>query len=239
MIVVALTIFTVLSFWCFIYMPGKTLSAVMSTLSVIGVIVSGTFMVLNWHDHYGMKEETVTETKFIYPTSASSQMKPLVYQPVGTANKHQVYVYRTSEKATKTVHTQTDSSTTNKVDTTTKQPYLKVKTTRWTYSNGAARFWFGLTGQNHKYIRRTNTFYINSDWIVLTADQANQLKKQMADKSAQAKMKAQGKAYVTAKVTAAMKQDPTMSASKRAQLTKQATAEFQQQAIKKLVANLK
>ncbi|WP_279403766.1 DUF4811 domain-containing protein [Secundilactobacillus kimchicus] len=93
--------------------------------------------------------------------------------------------------------------------------------------------------QNKAFVKRTNTFHINKDWVVLTATQANQLKKQMGNKAAQAKMKKEGQAYVTAQVTAAMKQDPTMSKAKRAELVKTATAEFQQQAIKKMIAGLK
>ncbi|MBT9672273.1 DUF4811 domain-containing protein [Secundilactobacillus kimchicus] len=239
MIVAALAIFTVLSFWFFIYMPGKTLSTILTTLSIVGVIVSSWFIVVNWKDHYGMKQETVTTTKFIYPTSASEQMSPLVYQPIGSSNKHQVYVYRTSADAKKTVHTQADTATKNKVVVTADRPYLEVKTTRWVYKSGAAKFWFGISGQNKAFVKRTNTFHINKDWVVLTATQANQLKKQMGNKAAQAKMKKEGQAYVTAQVTAAMKQDPTMSKAKRAELVKTATAEFQQQAIKKMIAGLK
>ena len=239
MIIVALTIFTVLSFVFFIYLPGKTLSSVMTVIAVIGVAASAWFSVLNWKDHYGMKQETVTTTKFIYPTSKSDQLKPLVYQPVGTENKHQVYVYRLSDNAKKTVHTQTDSQTTNKVVRTSGSSYLEVKTTRWTYKSGAARFWFGITGQDHKYEKRTNIFHIGKDWVVMTADQANKLKKQMSNKAAQAKLKAEGEAYVKAQVTAAMTKDPSMSKAEIAKVTKTATADFQAQSMKKILASLK
>lgn len=160
-------------------MPSRLFSNILTMISIIGVIVSSFFIVINWKYHYGMKQETTITSKLIYPTSASKQMKTLVYQPIGSQNKHKIYIYRTILDPDKIVHTQDNIMTKNKVVISHGKPFLEVRNTRWIYNSGLSTFWFGITGQNKSFLKRINTFHINKDWVVLSVSQANKLKKRM------------------------------------------------------------
>ncbi|GAF36612.1 DUF4811 domain-containing protein [Lentilactobacillus farraginis] len=237
MILVTLGICAILSFVCFVYIQNKPLSWILTILSVIGMVISTVFIVKNDTDHYGMKQETKTTYQPLYSVSPSKQMKMLLYQPIGTANKHQVYIYQKSENAKKKSHT-TVNDTTNHVIKGNGVPRIETQTTRWQYQNGAAKFWFGIAGESGKLVKRVNKLYVNKDWLVLSTDQAKALQKKLKDKTYQAQLKAQGKAFVTKQMMAAMKQNPKMSKAQQAQLQKKATAEFQAQAMQKLVRSI-
>ncbi len=237
MIVITLAIGVVLAFVFFIYISSKPVSYTLTALSLLLAVVSMVFIIKNDHDHYGMKQVTTETSQQIYPIG-SKQMQMILYQPIGTANKHQVYIYQKSANAKKKSHTQT-TDTTNKVVMTSGTTHMVTQTTRWEYKSDAAKLWFGISGEGHKFVKRHNILYVNKSVQVLSAQQAKALKKMMASKSYQAKLKAQGKAFVTQQVMAAMKKDPTMSAADRAKLVKQATAEFQAQAIKNVLAQIK
>lgn len=237
MILVTLIICAVLSFLCFVYIQNKPLSWILTILSVIGMIVSTVYIVKNDKDHFGMKQETKTTYQPLHSVSPSKQMKMLLYQPIGTANKHQVYIYQTSENAKKKSHT-TVNDTTNQVIKESGNPRIETQTTRWRYKDGASKLWFGIAGENGKLIKRHNKIYVNKDWLVLSTDQAKALQKKLKNKTYQAQLKAQGKAFVTKQIMAAMKKNPKMSKVQQAELQKQATAEFQAQTMQKLIRSI-
>lgn len=238
MILVVLGICAILSFICFIYIQNKPLSWGLTILAIIGMVISTVFIIKNDKDHYGMKQVTKASYQPLYSASPSKQMKLLLYQPIGTANKHQVYIYQTSENAKKKSHT-TVNHTTNQVITESGTPRIETQTTRWRYRSGASKFWFGIAGEDGQLVKRHNKIYVNKDWLVLSTDQAKALQKKLKSKSYQAQLKAQGKAFVTKQVMAAMKKNPKMSKAQQAKLQKQATAEFQAQAMQKLIRSIK
>lgn len=237
MIVITLAVSVVLSFIFFIYISNKPTSYILTALSLLLAVGSMVFIIKNDHDHYGMKQVTTETSQKIYPIG-SKQMQMILYQPIGTADKHQVYIYQKSVNAKTKSHTQT-TDTTNKVVMTNGTTHMVTQTTRWEYKSDSAKLWFGISGEGHSFIKRHNILYVNKSVQVLSTQQAKTLKKMMASKSYQAKLKAQGKAFVTKQVMAAMKKNPTMSAADRAKLVKQATAEFQAQAIKTMLAQIK
>ncbi|KRK97366.1 hypothetical protein FD04_GL001384 [Secundilactobacillus odoratitofui DSM 19909 = JCM 15043] len=236
MIVALIIIFTVLAFMAFIYIENKAISNTLTILTIIGLCVSSYFAVANWKNHYGLEKYTTTTTQTIY--SASPKMDMVLYQPIGTANKHQVYVYKTSKDAKKTTHTQTSSETFNKVKTTTGKTRMVTTVTRWRYKSNAAKIWFAFTGQNHKFIKRTNTIYVNKNWLVLSAQQAKALQKQMKSKTYQAQLKTEGAAFIKKGMMAAMTKNPSMTTAQQAKLQKQLQAQFQAQAVAKLVKSV-
>lgn len=237
MIVITLIIGVVLSFVFFIYISSKPASYTLTGLSLLVAIVSMVFIIQNDHDHYGMKQVTKTRTEQIYPIG-SKQMQMILYQPIGSANKHQVYIYQKSQDAKKKSHTQT-TDTTNKVVKVNGTTHMVTNTTRWEYKTDAAKLWFGISGENHKFVKRQNILYVNKSVQVLSVQQAKALKKLMASKSYQAKIKTQAKAFITKQVMTAMKKNPTMSAADRAKITKQAQADFQAQAVKNALQQIK
>lgn len=239
MIIFSLIICAVLSFIFFVYIENKPLSNTLTAIAVIGLLTSIFFMVKNDHDHLGMHNVTTTSSRTIYSASPSKQMPMMVYQPIGTADKHQVYVYKTSANAKKATHTSAKVTTKNVVKRTTGENRIVTKKVYREYKNGMSNFWFGLSGNGHKYVKETNTIYINKNWTVLSAAQAKKLQKLAGSKSYQAKQKAAAMAYVKQQVMAAMKKNPTMSAAEQKQVTQQATATYQAQAMKQLIAQVK
>ncbi|MBZ3776164.1 DUF4811 domain-containing protein [Lentilactobacillus otakiensis] len=236
MIVITLAIGVVLSFIFFIYISNKPASYTLTALSLLLAIVSMVFIIKNDHDHYGMTQVTKQTTQQIYPIG-NKQMQMLLYQPIGTANKHQVYIYQKSKDAKKKSHTQT-TDTSNKVVKVSGSTHMVTNTTRWEYKSDAAKLWFGISGENHKFVKRQNILYVNKSVQVLSVQQAKALKKMMASKSYQAKLKTQAKAFVAKQVMVAMKKNPTMSTADRAKIIKQAEAEFQAQAVKNVLKQI-
>ncbi|WP_143461792.1 DUF4811 domain-containing protein [Levilactobacillus enshiensis] len=239
MIIFSLIICAVLSFIFFVYIENKPLSNTLTAVAVIGLLTSIFFMVKNDHDHLGMHNVTTTSSRTIYSASPSKQLPMMVYQPIGTANKHQVYVYKTSATAKKTTHTSAKVTTKNVIKRTTGENRIVTKKVYREYKNGMSSFWFGLSGNGHQYVKETNTIYINQNWTVLSAAQAKKLQKLTSSKSYQAKQKAAAMTYVKQQVMAAMTKNPTMSAAEQKKVTQQATAAYQAQAMKQLIAQVK
>ncbi len=95
------------------------------------------------------------------------------------------------------------------------------------------------SGMGHTLIHRTNTFTYPKTWVKITTTQAAGLKKEMGSTQAKTAMATQGKQYVEAKVAAAMAKNPQMTATEQAQIVKQAQLEFESNALKQAVAELK
>ncbi|KRN47703.1 hypothetical protein IV84_GL001683 [Pediococcus damnosus] len=228
------------------YIPSATWRNILSPIFAVIIILCAVFMVRNDREHYGMHKVDTTQTSDLVSVSPSKEMKMLLYQPVGTAGKEKVYIYKKNVSQKKPTTTNPDpSNTTNTVKTVSGTPTVKTTTTRWEYKNDAYRFWFGIAGNGHKLIRHHNTFNINKDWLTLSSAQAKKLQK--LAKENQAKMKNEGKQYVGAQVkqtvTAAMKKNPKMSAADQKSLqqatVKKATAAYQKQATAKMIAEAK
>jgi len=239
MIIVTLILSVILAFICYVYIHNRIVANSLTVLMVAGVLLSTFFLVRNDHDYLGMHNVTTSSTQKIYSASPSKQMPMMIYQSIGTADKHRVYVYKTSANAKKTTHTAAKITTKNVVKQTTGQNRIVTQKTYREYQNKTSKFWFGLSGNGHQYVKETNTIYLNKNWTVLSAQQAKQLQKMATSKSFQAKQKTAAKAYIQKQVMAAMTKNPSMSAAQRQALIKQATAEFQAQAMQQLIKQIK
>ncbi|GAX00653.1 DUF4811 domain-containing protein [Secundilactobacillus silagei] len=238
MILVAIGIFAVLAFIFCIYIEKTGLSVTLTTLALLGLVVSSVYAVKNWQHHYGLEQYTTTTTRNIYSVSPNKQMSMILYQPIGSKNNHQVYIYKQNENDKKPVHTQANSDTKNKLSRISGTTQMTTTVTRWRYKNNAAKFWFAFTGENHKFVKRTNKIEVNKNWLVLSVAQSKALQKQMKSKTYQAQLKQQGKAFVMKGMKAAMMKNPTMSPADQAKLQKQLTGEFQAQAMQKMIKSV-
>lgn len=203
------------------------------------IFVGSTLMITaNFHDHWGMKRITTTKTQKIY--SASSQMQLILYQPVGTSGKDNVYIYQTKPRQKTPQHTQANEFTTNRlVWTDSDQATLTVKETRWRFKNDFYKVLFAGSKMDGKLVSRTNTFRYPKTFVKISVKQAQALKKQaqaLKSPATQAQLKAQAAAYVTAKVQAAKQQNPDLTEAQLQKLTQQAQQEYQAQMIKKMMA---
>lgn len=239
MIVITLVICAVLAFVFYVYLSNRVLANSLTILAIIGLLTSIFFMVKNDHDHYGLHNVTTTSTQKIYSASPSKQMPMMLYQSIGTANKHQVYVYKTSATAKKTSHTKAKVTTTNVVKRTTGANRIVTKKVYREYKNNKYSFWFGLSGNGHQYVKETNTIYINKNWTVLSASQAKKLQKMASSKAFKAKQKTAATAYVKQQVMAAMTKNPTMSSAEQKKLTQEAAAAYQAKAMQQLIKQVK
>lgn len=207
---------------------------------ITGLIFVGSTVIItaNFHDHWGMKRITTTKTQKIY--SASSQMQLILYQPVGTSGKDNVYIYQTKPRQKTPQHTQANEFTTNRlVWTDSDQATLTVKETRWRFKNDFYKVLFAGSKMDGKLVSRTNTFRYPKTFVKISVKQAQALKKQaqaLKSPAAQAQLKAQAAAYVTAKVQAAKQQNPDLTEAQLQKLTEQAQQEYQAQMIKKMMA---
>ena len=207
---------------------------------ITGLIFVGSTVIItaNFHDHWGMKRITTTKTQKIY--SASSQMQLILYQPVGTSGKDNVYIYQTKPRQKTPQHTQANEFTTNRlVWTDSDQATLTVKETRWRFKNDFYKVLFAGSKLDGKLVSRTNTFRYPKTFVKISVKQAQALKKQaqaLKSPATQAQLKAQAAAYVTAKVQAAKQQNPDLTEAQLQKLTQQAQQEYQAQMIKKMMA---
>jgi hypothetical protein len=200
---------------------------------ITGLIFVGSTVIItaNFHDHWGMKRITTTKTQKIY--SASSQMQLILYQPVGTSGKDNVYIYQTKPRQKTPQHTQANEFTTNRlVWTDSDQATLTVKETRWRFKNDFYKVLFAGSKMDGKLVSRTNTFRYPKTFVKISVKQAQALK----SPAAQAQLKTQAAAYVTAKIQAAKQQNPDLTEAQLQKLTQQAQQEYQAQMIKKMMA---
>ncbi len=203
------------------------------------IFVGSTLMITaNFHEHWGMKQVTTTKTQKIYSTS--SQMQLALYQPVGTSGKDNVYIYQTKPRQKKPQHTQANEFTTNRlVWTDSDQATLTVKETRWRFKNDFYKVLFAGSKMDGNLVSRTNTFRYPKTFVKISVKQAQALKKQaqaLKSPTAQAQLKTQAAAYVTAKIQAAKQQNPDLTEAQLQKLTRQAQQEYQAQMIKKMMA---
>ena len=203
------------------------------------IFVGSTLMITaNFHEHWGMKQVTTTKTQKIYSTS--SQMQLALYQPVGTSGKDNVYIYQTKPRQKTPQHTQANEFTTNRlVWTDSDQATLTFKETRWRFKNDFYKVLFAGSKMDGKLVSRTNTFRYPKTFVKISVKQAQALKKQaqaLKSPTAQAQLKTQAAAYVTAKIQAAKQQNPDLTEAQLQKLTQQAQQEYQAQMIKKMMA---
>lgn len=203
------------------------------------IFVGSTLMITaNFHEHWGMKQVTTTKTQKIYSTS--SQMQLALYQQVGTSGKDNVYVYQTKPRQKTPQHTQANEFTTNRlVWTDSDQATLAFKETRWRFKNDFYKVLFAGSKMDGHLISRTNTFRYPKTFVKISVKQAQALKKQaqaLKSPTAQAQLKTQAAAYVTAKIQAAKQQNPDLTEAQLQKLTQQAQQEYQAQMIKKMMA---
>lgn len=232
MIIVLLIISAIALFLTAVYMSGSWVKYSLTGLFGIALVASLVLVVMNDSQHFGMKKVTTTKTVAL-KSAGSSQLDMLLYQSVGTADQHRVYIYKTTADQKKPSTTTASVKTANQVKTTTGSTKLVTKTTRWTYQSGTAKFWFGIADNDKQLIKRTNTFYVKKTWVVLSTAQAKQLSKLAKQQSAT--LKARAKAYVQNTVKAAMMKNPSMTQAQLAQLEKQAAAQYQASAMQSMI----
>lgn len=236
--IIFLVIISVLLFAFTFIFAKSTWQYVLTVLFGIIFLGSVTLMEMNYSHHFGMEKETTTKTSPLVSSADANGLNILLYQPLGTGNE-KVYLYKTKTTQEKVSQTGTDHvknivSKTEKND----EASLETKTTRWVYKDSFYKLLFGISGNNNQYDSRKNTFYIPTDWLELSTDQAKELGEKMNEKKAT--LENEAKNYVASKIKEDMIKDPSLATNKEKQteLSKKYAQEYQQQAIKEVVDSL-
>lgn len=238
MITVIMFIGAIAFFVSIMFAPNMRTRWILGLITGLIFVGSTVMITANFHDHWGMKRITTTKTQKIYSTS--SQMQLALYQPVGTSGKDNVYIYQTKPRQKTPQHTQANEFTTNHlVWTDSDQATLTVKETHWRFKNDFYKVLFAGSKMDGNLVSRTNTFRYPKTFVKISVKQAQALKKQaqaLKSPAAQAQLKAQAAAYVTARVQAAKQQNPNLMEAQLQKLAQQAQQEYQAQMIKKMMA---
>lgn len=238
MITIIMFIGAIAFFVSIMFAPNMRTRWILGLITGLIFVGSTVMITANFHEHWGMKQVTTTKTQKIYSTS--SQMQLALYQPVGTSGKDNVYIYQTKPRQKTPQHTQANEFTTNRlVWTDSDQATLTVKETRWRFKNDFYKVLFAGSKMDGNLVSRTNTFRYPKTFVKISVKQAQALKKQaqaLKSPAAQAQLKAQAAAYVTARVQAAKQQNPNLTEAQLQKLTQQAQQEYQAQMIKKMMA---
>ncbi|MFT8469414.1 DUF4811 domain-containing protein [Oenococcus sp.] len=243
MILILLILSAVAFFVSFIYIDRLFPRTLLTLISGVVLILSLAAIAANYYDHFGLQKVTTQQTRRIY-SSAGSKMPVglLLYQPIGTSGKDNVYIYTTKANQKKPSHTQANSMTVNRVIAVSSQKArLQTSETHWEYRSNFNRFLFGIAGNGHELTRRINRFYLPKSWPRLSTVQAKALQKQMGSAKFQAQAKTQAAAYVQTHMQEAIAKQPALATDRQAQqrLGKQFAADFQRQLIQETVSQLK
>ncbi len=88
MILVLLVVSAIALFLSFIYVHQNTLRISLSVIFAALLVTSIVFVSKNDGQHYGMVKTTTTTTQSLKSAGSSKQLDLLLYQSVGTADKH-------------------------------------------------------------------------------------------------------------------------------------------------------
>ena len=204
---------------------------VWSILSLVVLIASVAAFALHDVNNLGMKTETTTKT--VQHASNSKTANLLVYKQLGTGSE-KVYVYKTTNNSKKH-HTWVDKDAKVKVSTTTGAAKLVIKKQQYVYKNGFSKLMFGVLGDNKETKQISYNFKLNSTWVSLSTSQAKKLAAAMKNSTNQAQLQTAIASQVKAKLTAALTENPTMSAAEQAKLQTKYTNEAKAQAIRSLL----
>lgn len=187
MIVFLTFLFAIGLFLAVMFSRQKWLMAVMGLLFVLCTTVT----TLNYSQHYGMEKQTSTKVQKIYPVTG--KLPIILYQPVGTSGRDDVYIYKTRQNQPKPQHTQANELTHSQVKYTNQaQARLVTKETRWRFKNSFYRHLFMGAGLDGKLVSRHNTLYYPKGYVKVSVKQMKKLQAAMKSSPAASQNPAAG-----------------------------------------------
>lgn len=235
--IVILVILSVLLFAFSFIFAKSTWQYILTVIFGIIFIGSVTLMEMNYAHHFGMEKDITTKEVSLVSSADAENLNILLYQPVGTKGD-KVYLYKTTPTQKKVSQTGTDRVTNTVETTNTNKATLETKTTRWVYKNSFYNLLFGISGNNKEYDSRKNTFYLPSDWIELSTDQAKKLGEEMNAKKET--LETDIKKYVADKLKEEITKDPSIATNKTKQteLSEAFAKEYQENMMADILKNI-
>ncbi|MDR2976975.1 MAG: DUF4811 domain-containing protein [Streptococcaceae bacterium] len=215
MIIILIAIFTLLTFFSFIYIKKQLPRLTAGIISFVCLCLIVMSLMLHFVNHWGMKEVTTTKTQSIYSAGPSAlSFNLMMTQRIGDQT---VLIYRTSEKAKRPIvsaELNTDPTSTsflkdNAAQKNSRASYKMIKdgeaklvtrTTTRQFSNTFSKILFSFGDEDNAVVKTNKTAELPQDsWLVLTSEQAKKLESTQAKLQAEAeKAKADLKAALAA-----------------------------------------
>lgn len=232
LIFLMMIIFTVLTFYGFMFIKNKAASWAVGGLSILILTLSIAMLTFHIKDNWGMKEVTTSTSHSIYSagdTSAAYGM--MIKAEIGENTGNYVLIYR-NEKAEKTPATNFKPDAKNIVEAVKKTAtYQQVSgtqaketttTTRRVWRSNFFKLMFNVGYENKEIVKQHSVVSVPKDtWLVLTAAQAKTLQKKAPELEAQAKAEAAAQQATLEKEIAAA---PTAAAKAKIMAAAQAEA---------------
>lgn len=216
----------------FLKQPSTRFPAII--VSMVILVGSTTMMVLNYHSHFGMKKVTTTTSAKIAPVS--DKLPIALYQPLGTAGKEEVLIYRRSATG-KVRHTPADENISSQMKfAAVSSPTMTTTKTSWQFKNSFYRALFLWSGMNGTLIKQKTTITYPREFVKVSVQQMKKLKKQLkqtANPSAQAAQKQAMSAAVAAELAKHPRATPQQKQAIAQQVQRQAAAQMIKQALAK------
>lgn len=234
MIFLLIVVFVLGFFVCWNLIPNQTISNITGIIFAVLSIFTVFAVVANFNSHLGMKKATVQTTTKV--ASVNPQMKMLLYQPVGTNGKEQAVIYKKNDQQKKPTVSKPALDTKNIVEKNSNKTELVTKSEYWVYKNDFYKTMFGVA-QKHELIKRTRTFKVDGDYLVMTTAQAKEFqsrikklaKEQQSNPATAEAAKAQGEQFVQGKMMESLQKNPDLSDKEKTVMTKKYTEEFQKE----------
>ncbi|WP_283679146.1 DUF4811 domain-containing protein [Lentilactobacillus sp. Marseille-Q4993] len=210
-------IFAILFISTFVLMRGSVLRYLLVAISLVGLVGNIALITAGDTHHFGMIAKKQTTIKRIDPAVAIKQVGLNVAIKKSLGNEGESVVVYKNQGAKKTSHTQVDSKTSNKFQKSReKNSQLMTVTNHYQYKNNFFKIMYAGLDLTGDYKSRVNYFELTDDWVVYSPAQLKDLKVSMAksQKSAGAKLAV----AIKQQMTAAMKQNPNMSATQKKEL---------------------
>ncbi|CAH1851505.1 DUF4811 domain-containing protein [Convivina praedatoris] len=183
MILLILFLFVALAFISLMFLDKQTY-VIGGVIGFIGIILSVGLITANMANHFGMETKVTTHKSMMYSATNSKGYGVLLYQPVGTSGKENVYIYRKHEQDQKPTIVKPDlTMTTNRQEIAGNQAYRVIKDTRYVYKNDFWKLMFSIAGNDGELKKRQVTYQLPQNWIALTTQQAKNLQAKMTPKT--------------------------------------------------------
>lgn len=132
-------------------------------------VLSIGLIVANFNQHFGMETAKRNQTVNLVSSLEDQNANAILYKPLGDGTE-KVYLYET--KDSEKPQSAGSDHVINHVDHNADQAQLNMEKTEWVYKNGFYRFLFGISGNEHEFIKQENEFHLPSDWQIVSTEQS-------------------------------------------------------------------
>lgn len=203
MIIILIILFTLLTFFGFMFVKNRAGRLIAGGLSLVLLVLSVFALTFHFNQHWGMKEVVTTSSHQIYTAGdAKSAYGLMIKSEIGKNTGNYALVFRNNENAAKpdTNFVPDEKHIIEAVKKTASYKLVdsdKAKvvttTTRRQFSSSWMKLLFGVGGEENTLVKESSVVEVPKDtWLVLTEDQVEKLTKEAPEMQKQ--MEAQLKA---------------------------------------------